>query len=81
MARWGVLSTCKWDSTLTTGKIQQCIPWHSGFDMENTIICYLEIYLEVSGIKDVLDDKNILALILWILLWKEATTNSKAKVL
>ena len=33
-------------------------------DMENTIICYLEIYLEVSGIKDVLDDKNILALIL-----------------
>ena len=49
--------------------------------MENTIICYLEIYLEVSGIKDVLDDKNILALILWILLWKEATTNSKAKVL
>ena len=33
-------------------------------DMENTMICYLEIYLEVSGIKDVLDDKNILALIL-----------------
>lgn len=81
MARWGVFSTCKWDSTLTTGKIQQYIPWHGGFDMENTIICYLEIYLEVSGIKDVLDDKNILALILWILLWKEATTNSKAKVL
>ena len=33
-------------------------------DIENTIICYREIYLEVSGIKDVLDDKNILALIL-----------------
>ena len=59
MIRSRGLTTCKVDLPLATGKNQQYILWHDGFDMENFIISCQAKFLEASGIIDVLDEKKV----------------------